>query len=410
MNDIKRACFQSIHYLLKRFPCVAVLGARQVGKTTLLKQAYPGRPLFDLEKQSDFDRIQRDPDFFLSQYADPIIIDEAQRLPSLFPALRVAIDRNRHKNGRYLISGSSSPALLSQLTESLAGRIALFELGGFSMQETWALGDNPLYKFLSERRTKELSRLKPRVSQKKIIKSCLWGGYPEPVLKFRNDPKAFGIWMGNYFQSYIQRDVRNLFPGLDIQTYQRFVSMLGGSSGQILNVSEFARSLGVSQPTARSYFDIAHGTFVWRMLPSFHKQVKKRVVKMPKGHMRDSGLCNFLLRNRTEDEFQAHPLTGRIWEGFIIEELLKGFRNSLIDVDPSFYRTSHQAEVDLVLEGEFGILPIEIKLGTTISHYELRAILDFVDDQRLPLGVIINNASEVAWLDKKIIQIPAGCL
>jgi hypothetical protein len=410
MNDIKRACFQSIQYLLKRFPCVAVLGARQVGKTTLLNQIYPRRHRFDLEKQADFDRIQRDPDFFLSQYAEPIIVDEAQTLPSLFPALRVAIDRNRRKNGQYLISGSSSPALLSKLTESLAGRMALFELSGFSMQETWALDDNILYELLSKRRTKDLSHLKPRLPQKKIIQSCLFGGYPEPVLKFGKDPKAFWIWMENYFQSYIQRDVRNLFPGLDIQTYQRFVSMLGGSSGQILNVSEFARSLGVSQPTARSYFDIAHGTFVWRMLPSFQKQVKKRVVKMPKGHMRDSGLCNFLLRNRTEDEFQAHPLSGRIWEGFIIEELLKGFGNSLIQVEPYFYRTNHQAEVDLVLEGEFGILPIEIKLGTTISHYELRALRDFVDDHRLPLGVIINNASEVVWLDEKIIQIPAGCL
>lgn len=146
------------------------------------------------------------------------------------------------------------------------------------------------------------------------------------------------------------------------------------------------------------------------MLPSFQKQVKKRVVKMPKGHMRDSGLCNFLLRNRTKDEFQAHSLSGRIWEGFVIEELLKGFRNSLIQVEPYFYRTNHQAEVDLVLEGEFGILPIEIKLGMVISHYELRALRDFVDDHRCPLGVIINNASEVVWLDEKIIQIPAGCL
>ncbi len=410
MSDIKRACFDSIHYLLKRFPCVAVLGARQVGKTTLLNQIYPRHPRFDLEKQADFNRIERDPDFFLSQYSGPIVIDEAQRLSSLFPALRVAIDRNRRKNGQYLISGSSSPSLLSKLTESLAGRMALFELSGFSMQETWGLGDNALYKSLSKRRAKDLSRLKPRLTQKKIIRSCLFGGYPEPVLKFGNDPKAFWIWMENYFQSYIQRDVRSLFPGLDIQTYQRFVSMLGGSSGQILNVSEFARSLGVSQPTARSYFDIAHGTFVWRMLPSFQKQVKKRVVKMPKGHMRDSGLCNFLLRNRTEDEFQAHPLSGRIWEGFVIEELLKGFRNNLIQVEPYFYRTSHQAEVDLVLEGEFGVLPIDIKLGTTVSHYELRALRDFVDDRRLPLGVIINNASEVLWLDEKIIQIPAGCL
>lgn len=410
MNNIKRACFESLRYLLKRFPCVAVLGARQVGKTTLLDQIHPQAQRFDLEKLADFNRIQRDPDFFLSQYKQPIIIDEAQKLPSLFPALRVAIDNNRKKNGQYLISGSSSPELLSNLTESLAGRMALFELSGFSLQESWDMDDNVLYELLSKRRTKDLAHLKPRLTQEKIMRSCLFGGYPEPHLKFGKDPKAFWIWMENYFQSYIQRDIRALFPGLDIQTYQRFVSMLGGSTGQILNVSEFGRSLGVSQPTARSYFDIAHGTYVWRMLPSFQKQVKKRVVKMPKGHMRDSGLCNFLLRNRTEEEFMAHPLSGRIWEGFVIEELLKGFRNNLIQVEPYFFRTNHQTEIDLVLDGEFGILPIEIKMGTTVSPNELHALRSFVDDHRLPLGVIINNAAEVAWLDNKIIQIPAGYL
>lgn len=186
--------------------------------------------------------------------------------------------------------------------------------------------------------------------------------------------------------------------------------MLGGSSGQLLNMSEFARSLGVSQPTVRSYFEIAHGTFLWRLLSSYHHQVKKRVVKMPKGHFRDSGLVNYFLHNRTEEDLMSHPLCGRIWESFIIEEILKGFKNNLIHVEPFFYRTSHHAEVDLVLEGEFGLLPIEIKMGAAISRHDLQSLNGFLEDQKLSLGIVINNSEEVVMLDQKIIQIPAGCL
>ena len=148
------------------------------------------------------------------------------------------------------------------------------------------------------------------------------GSYPEPFLKYSNDRAGFAVWMENYFQTYIKRDIRGLFPGLNINTYQRFVSMLSVSSGQILNFSEFARSLDVSQPTVKQYFNIAHGTFVWRILRSYQKNAKKRVIKMPKGHMRDTGLLNYLLSISSVAAFYANPLAGRIWETFVIEQII----------------------------------------------------------------------------------------
>ena len=147
MPDLRKTCKNTIQTLLKNFPCIAILGARQVGKTTILKQTLPNAPFFDLEKANDFERIQSDPDFFLSQYQDtPIAIDEAQTLPKLFPALRVAIDSKRSLNGQYLISASSSPELITQIRETLAERIAVFELNGFTIEEAFGLSTNKFVK------------------------------------------------------------------------------------------------------------------------------------------------------------------------------------------------------------------------------------------------------------------------
>ena len=410
MYGIKRTAVSSLCYLLERFPCVAVIGARQVGKTTLLKQALPDAPFFDLEKRLDFERIHHDPDFFLSQHKKPIVIDEAQTLPELFPALRVAIDEHRDQNGRFLISGSSSPRLLSGLTESLAGRIALFELNGLSLEEQWGAPLSMFYHYIGEGNLEGLASLKPRFSTDQLFMSWFFGSYPEPFIKFRNESKAFGVWMENYFQTYIQRDVRTLFPGLNLTAYQRFTGMLAASSSQILNVSEFARSLDVSQPTAKSYFDIADGTFVWRMLPSYQKSTSKRVTKMPKGHMRDTGLLNHLLALPSIDRLQSHPSSGHIWETFVIEQIIKSLANTMVLVHPYYYRTNNMAEIDLILETPAGVVPIEIKLGGTPYSRQLQTLETFVKEHKLRFGILINNSTETTWLTKSILQIPASCL
>jgi predicted AAA+ superfamily ATPase len=410
MLHVQRASVNTLHYLMEHFPCVAVLGARQVGKTTLLKQILPDSPLFDLERQADYELIAGDPDLFLSRHKNPVIIDEAQRLPRLFPALRVAIDNQRHTNGRFLLSGSSSPELTDHINESLAGRIAIFELSGLTLNEAHQTGFSPLYKLLANRDVEGINNLKTRYTTDQLLESCLLGSYPEPFLKYRTEKTAFTLWMENYIQSYINRDIRSLFPGLNIIAYRRFIGMLAAASGQILNASEFARSLEVSQPTARSYFHLAAGTFVWRMLPAFDKNITKRTIKMPRGHMRDTGLLNYQLRNTTTDQLQSHPLFGRIWEAFIIEEILKGFANNLIPVQPYFYRTARGAEIDLILEGSFGILPIEIKSGSYTPRRQIQPLIQFVAEHELPLGVLINNAASPALITPNIIQIPAGCL
>lgn len=410
MHEVKRTAVTAVKQLLSKFPCVVVIGARQVGKTTFVKQVLPSSPIYDLEKRADFERIKYDPDFFLSQQKSPIIIDESQILPDLFPALRVAIDNTRNYNGRFLLTGSSSPELISRINESLAGRIAVFELGGFSLEEQWG-GDRSLfYEHIKHKDFSKLDKLKQRFTNDQLFKSCFLGTYPEPFLKYNNDRTGFAVWMENYFQTYIARDIRSLFPGLNINAYQRFISMLSASSGQILNFSEFARSLDISQPTVKLYFNIAHGTFIWRMLQSYQKNAKKRIIKMPKGQMRDTGLLNYLLSISSLDAFYANPLSGRIWETFVIEQIVKGLTNSVVPFKLYYYRTSNKAEIDLVLEGDFGLIPVEIKLGTVSTPRSLCALENFIKDYQLKIGLVINNAKESTWLTRNILQIPASCL
>ena len=409
MSGIKRACITAIQDLLSRFPCVVVLGARQIGKTTLLRQVFPEAPFFDLERPADYDRISYDCEFFLSQWKEPILLDEAQALPELFPALRVVIDGQRDWNGRFLLSGSSSPDLTHSVTESLAGRVAVFDLGGFEMSEMWQEAPQDFYQMAASGNPEDLLQLEPRISNQQLFESCWSGAYPEPFLK-RKDRRFVNLWQENYFRTYIDRDVRRLFPGLNLQAYRTFIRMLATASGQVVNAARLASSLGVAQPTVRKYLQIAEGTFLWRSLPSFRKNIAKRLTKAPRGYLRDPGLLNHVLGISSPEALRSHLHLGAIWEGFIIEQLLVGFQNRMIAIRPHFYRTHHQAEIDLVLESEFGILPIEIKVGFRTERKFLKALEAFIAEQGCPYGIVINNVESTAWLTPKIVQIPASCL
>lgn len=217
--------------------------------------------------------------------------------------------------------------------------------------------------------------------------------------------------MTDYQSAYVNRDIARLFPRLNKIAYRRFISMLGKLSSKIINKSELARSIGVTQPTITEYLDIADGTFLWRRLPSFERNINKSVVKMPRGHIRDTGLLHHLLHIDTLESLQSDPIAGFSFEAFVIEEILKGLQDArLRQVDAYYYRTRSGAEIDLILEGPFGVLPIEIKYGYQVSRHQLRALNDFVDKNKLPFGVLINQSEEVEWLSDRIVKIPAGCL
>ena len=392
------------------FPCVGLIGPRQCGKTTLLGELGEGWIHFDLERQSDFEAISRDPDLFFRLHPDRVAIDEAQVFPPLFQALRVVIDADRPRNGRFVITGSSSPDLTREVSESLAGRIGLIEMSPFSLAEAILEPPSPFFSGLSEGWEPErfVKELTPRAEIRKLHEYWLWGGYPQPWVeggvRFRQ------TWMEQYVQTYLHRDIGTLFPGLNRNRFRRFIQMLAGLSGTIVNYSDVARALNVSQPTAREYFEIAHGSFLWRTLPAFTRSVLKRVVKSPRGHLRDSGLLHHLLRVDELDVLRGHPQMGRSWEGMVVEQVLRGLAAGGIACDHYHYRTAAGAEVDLVLEGTFGLIPVEVKYPQTTRARELRPINDFIKDQDCRLGFVINNDERPRLHGPRLVGMPAACL
>lgn len=404
MSSIQRSLVKQVKGMLNRFPCVVLLGARQVGKSTMLRQIFPQAKIFDLEKNSDFNRIDNDPELFINEVEKPLIIDEAQLCPKLFNALRVAIDANRSLYGQFLLTGSSSPELLKNISESLAGRVAILEVPTFDWSEATQSSESNFVKNLAK--PEALLSLKANLSKQELNELCLHGSYPEPFLR-RDDTIFFENWMENYFKTYIDRDIRALFPTLNFDAFKKFIRMLAVSSGDLINASNFARSLDVSQPTIKKYFEIVEGTFLWRSLKCYSKNTKKRLVKMPKGHLRDPGLINYLLKNYSVDDLKSHPNFGKIWETFIIEQILKRLSGELIHADAFFYRTHNQSEIDLILEGKFGLVPIEIKSGSSTEASKLKVLENFIEEQQCPYGIVINNGDEVFKLSPKILQIPA---
>ncbi len=404
---MKRIYETLIKSCLSEFPCVVILGPRQCGKTTLLGTLEASWRRFDLERQSDFQVISRDPDLFLRLNPRHIAVDESQVLPAIFPALRVAIDENRGETGRFVITGSSSPALMKSVSESLAGRVAIVEMAPLSFAETRQAFESSFFDVL---RTGKIAAadlahtLRQNATLAEIHQYWLQGGYPEPWLK--TSLRFRKTWRENYVQTYLQRDVARLFSGLDHDRFRQFLYMLGSLSGTILNYSDVARTLAVSQPTARDYVEIAHGTFVWRRLPAHTGNPLKRAVKHPKGYLRDSGLLHHLLRIPDLDALLSHPVLGKSWEGMVIEELFRGLNGRGIAFEASHYRSAAGGEVDLVLEGDFGLIPIEIKHTQTVRIQQLQALDHFIADFKCGFGLVINNDERPRFYTERILGVP----
>lgn len=412
MHVMKRMYESLLSEYLDMFPCVALIGPRQSGKTTLLHTLPDDWNRFDLESSNDYSLIADDPDLFLRLNTDKVAIDEAQMLPAIFPALRVAIDADRRKKGRFVITGSSSPSLLRSISESLAGRIGIIEISPLMWAEVNGQSASTLVTAIANGVGNVQSVLDSMAPGQRSLEEVFdyWfrGGYPEPWLE--NNRRFSERWTDQYVATYLQRDVARLFPGLNRERFRLFLQMLGGSSGQIINYANIARGIGVSQPTARDYFEIAHGTFIWRKIPAYSRNVTKRIVKHPKGYMRDSGLLHFLLRIQDISSLRGHPQAGASWEGMVIEEIIRQLNSLGVSFDYYYYRTSAGAEVDLVLDGTFGTIPVEMKMGQNISLRDMRGIRNFIKEQKCPYGIVINNDTKPRLYDEKLIGVPFAFL
>ena len=304
---------------LVNYPVVALLGPRQVGKTTLARLfavSLEEMPVhwFDLESLVDLARLSN-PELALSPLRGLVILDEIQRMPELLPVLRVLADRPETP-ARFLILGSASLELVKGASESLAGRLSFVDVTGFTLEETGA----------------------------EHLRQRWWrGGFPRAYLA-RND-RAASQWQEDFFRTFLEQNIPQLGIRVPAATLRRFWTMLAHYHGQIWNASELARALGSSEPTARRYLDILVGTYMVRQLPSWFENLKKRQVKAPKIYIRDSGVCHALLGLESMEALESHPKLGASWEGFALEQILAVTGDS----NAYFWATHSGAELDLLV-------------------------------------------------------------
>ncbi len=332
---IDRAITRRILDDLTFFPVVSIIGSRQVGKTTLAKalETQIGKPTLylDLELETD-QRKLADAETFLKQYTNYcVVLDEVQRMPHLFPLMRALVDQQREP-ARFLLLGSASPDLIRSSSESLAGRISYTELMPFS----W-----------------------PEVQQQSVIQQhWLKGGFPDAFLAPRLSLTF--RWLSNFIQTYIERDLRQLGYELSGQTLSNLMQMLTHYHGNVLNISDLSRSLGVAQPTVNRYIDLLTGSFILHRLTPYFVNVSKRLVKAPKIYIRDSGVLHQLAQITNYDALLGHPIAGASWEGYVVEQIRRTVGNEWAF---HYYRTHAGAEIDLLLIAPNGQkVAIEIKL------------------------------------------------
>jgi predicted AAA+ superfamily ATPase len=373
---MKRTLELTIRESLKKYPVVGILGSRQTGKTTLAKEiqsTFNKKAVYlDLELPSDLNKLV-DPELYLSQFTDDlVIIDEIQRIPSLFPIIRALVDHKRTA-GRFLILGSASPELIKQASESLAGRIIYHELTPFTLQET---------------------------GFRKIENLWLRGGYPESYLA-KKDEDSYQ-WREAFIKTYLEMDIPQLGIRVPALQLRRFWTMLAHSHGGLWNASKIGGSLDRSAPTVRHYLDILQETFIVRQLQPYHSNLKKRLIKSPKVYVRDTGLLHTLLRIRELDDLQGHPSIGGSWEGFVIEQIIGAIP---LVWQAYFFRTNAGAEIDLLLIDAKN-RPVAVEIKYSLSPAVTRGFWNAYNDLGCKRGFVVYPGDETYPIGHNVFVLP----
>lgn len=331
------------------YPVVAVTGPRQSGKTTLARAVFPDRPYANLEEPDTREFAVADPRGFLGRYPQGAILDEVQRAPQLLSYIQARVDEER-KPGRWILTGSQQLGLVGGISQSLAGRVGYLHLLPFSQEE--------------------LARLR----DPKSLEAMLWaGGYPP--IHDRHVPPP--VWLRDYVQSYIERDVRQLVNVRDLGAFQRFVRMCATRTGQLVNLSALAADCGVTHNTARGWLTVLEASYIAFTLPAWHRNLGKRLVKAPRMHFYDTGLAAWLAGVGDAGSLGLSSLRGPLFESWVVSEVMKHRFNRLQDVACHYFRDSNGNEIDLVLEFGGRAIAVEIKSGATVAGDWFRGLHRF---------------------------------
>ena len=338
----------------KEYPVLTVVGPRQSGKTTLVKSCFPNYNYANLEDPETRDLAETDYKRFLSTYKTPLIIDEIQRVPKLASAIQVKVDENRSKTGQYILTGSHQPVLKQTVTQSLAGRSAFLELLPLTFSE--------LYK----------GRNKKEADVDDLI---LKGTMPE----LTNGLIKPSVYYKNYVNSYIERDVRLISNIENTSSFNRFLVLLAGRIGQLVNLNTLSGEVGVSHTTLNSWLNILEASFIVFRLEPYYANIGKRLIKTPKIYFTETGLAAYLLGIKNSEQVSSHPLRGNLFENLVVGDVLRHEKNSDNDGDLFFFRTTNGLEVDLLRLCDDGFQPIEIKSAMTYNPSLENSLSHFMD-------------------------------
>ena len=326
--------------LAKSFPVVAITGPRQAGKTTLAKAVFKGKPYVSLENPDEREFAQNDPKRFLARFPNGAVLDEVQRCPSLLSWLQGVVDE-RGGMGDFVLTGSAQFDLIEGITQTLAGRVGRVELLPLSSRELKAANQLP----------NSLSQM------------LIQGGYP--ALYDRKITTQ--DWFSNYVATYVERDVRQLISVRNLSQFQTFLKMCASRTGQLINLTSLGADCGISAVTAKQWLSVLETSYIVTLLRPHHSNFGKRLVKTPKIYFLDSGLAAWLMGIRSAETLETHAARGALFESWVVSELYKKRLNAGLPIDLFFWRDNTGNEVDLIVENEKGLQPIEIKSGSTYA-------------------------------------------
>jgi len=343
---IKREIESELLDLASQYPVVMITGPRQAGKTSLARKIFPDKPYFSLENPDVREQISADPRAFFSANPDGAIIDEFQRYPDILSYIQGIVDEKKQK-GQFILTGSNNVTMLSHVTQSLAGRLAILKLLPFTIGEVSGMTNG----FNAD-------------------DYLLNGFYPGIYSDGLNPLKAFR----NYYETYVERDIRQLLQIKDLAYFQRFVKLCAGRVGQLFNASSLANEVGVSSMTIHSWLSALEATFIICMVQPWSANISKRMVKTPKLYFYDVGLASYLLGIENVTHVATHPLRGALFENMVIIELLKKRFNAGLDSNLYFYRDNHGNEVDILQESGYRLNLFEIKSAQTFTSHFLKGL------------------------------------
>jgi predicted AAA+ superfamily ATPase len=396
---ISRTIEKKVKELTKEFKVLVVTGARQVGKSTMLKHCDHKRTYVSLGKPNIREFANSEPELFLQRYKSPVIIDEIQYAPILLDYIKEIVD-NSEKRGQYWLTGSQPFHLMKNVSETLAGRAAIINMLGLSINEKQNATDIPIVfntDYLNNKR-----QISKKLSLQKVFEYIYKGSYPE---LYAGNISDLDVYYNSYLQTYIERDIRALTTIEDENSFIKFMRIVAARTGQVVKYNQLALEAGISQPTAKKWLSLLITSGIVYLLEPFYENLTKRLTKMPKLYFYDTGLCAFLCGWSSPKVLEQGAMNGAFFENFVVIEILKNYLNNGKKPSFFFYRDTEQKEIDLIIEQNQKLFPIEIKL-TASPNKTMVKNFSILPEEKFTSGALICMTSEDYPITSKVNAVP----